>query len=249
MATEVDFEGNVAVVRFVRAERNNAFDLGALRELHRTIRSACDREDVRVVVLTGSGRAFCAGADLRDLGEDASQAPHKVADLTREFHSLIDLLHAGPKVTVAAVNGAAAGGGLGLALACDYRIGSPAARMRPAYLRIGLAPDGGATHFLVHYAGLAAAQRILLRNEELDAAGALRLGLLHEIVDDLDSRAKAVAGEFASRSGPALAATKRLLAQAPDRPVAQQLAAEREAIINTSATQEFRTGLESFLKP
>lgn len=200
------------------------------------------------MVLTGHGDFFCAGADIKEFGSAPEKAPESIARLTEDFHGLVRALHEGPKPTIAAVNGAAAGGGFGLALACDLRVGSTRARFRAAYPRIGLTPDGGVTSLLVRHAGMAAAERILLLNEEIGADEAARLGILHAVTtpEELSARASTWATFIASCDPDAVAETKRLIAASPTRSLAEQLLDERSTIVQASRKAGFKDRIQSF---
>ncbi|HWG90341.1 MAG TPA: enoyl-CoA hydratase-related protein [Candidatus Thermoplasmatota archaeon] len=249
-SVQVTRDGPVALLRFARPDRYNAFDLAAIRALGEAVDKAVADPTVRCLLITGEGRAFCAGGDVAEMAEKGEKAFEHFRDLTEHHHPLVRTLSTCPKPVVVAVNGVAAGGGVGIALAGDYRLGGASAKFRAAYLRLGVSPDGGATYLLPRLAGLAAAQRFFYRNEALAAEEALRLGLLHEVVPDaeLPARALAVAREMAALPLQAFARTKALLSTtlgSPDQ-LQDHLDAERHLISECATGPEYREGARAF---
>lgn len=243
-------EGPVALVTLCRPDRFNAFDLATIQALEKTVEAALADEGVRALVLTGEGRAFCAGGDVAEMAAKGDAASGHFLDLTAAHHPLVELLVSGRKPVVTAVNGVAAGGGVGLALAGDYRVGGASARFRSAYFKLGVSPDGGATFLLPRLVGMAAAQRFLYRDETVGAEEARALGLLHEVVPDAELRARAlqVATELAGLPLGAFARTKALLASSVGGAgsLRDQLDAERHLIAESATTAEFREGARAF---
>lgn len=242
--------GSVAVVTFARAEAMNSFDPAVLREVRRTFAALHADDAVRAVVLTGSGRAFSAGADVRQFraGIEDGSAVQWVLDATAELHPLLAELHAGAKPLVAAMNGVAAGGGLGLALAADARIGSPDARFAAGYFGLGLSPDGGSTWLLPRLVGVQRARRFFFDNEVMGAEEALRLGLLDEVVPaaELVPRAVALAERWGAWGRHSREATKRLLAAQAHASFQEQLDLERGQIAAAAGTADFAEGVRAF---
>ena len=244
-------DGGVAVVTFRRAESMNSFDPQVLRGLRRALTALLDDPAVRAVVLTGTGKAFSAGADVRAFAaslQDGSSVQW-VLDATAELHPLLLDLHQSAKPFVAAVNGVAAGGGLGLALVADYRVGGPDARLAAGYFGIGLSPDGGSTWLLPRLVGEQRAKRFFFTNEVLGAEEALRCGALDELVpqDRLLPRAIEVARTFGAWAHHSREATKRLLEAQSASTFQAQLDLERGQIAAAAGTADFRAGVEAFL--
>ncbi len=188
-------------------------------------------------VLTGTGSAFCLGADLKWLSSLAEPG-EGVATLVAAHHSVVRAMRDAPVPVIAAVNGAAAGGGMSLALAADYCVAGPNASFTAAYFRLGLTPDGGNSAFLGHRA-----MELLLTNRTLRAEEAWEWGLVAEVAADPVSRACEVCGGFASVPAETLRATRRLLA--PDMDV--RLNEEAAAVEAAARGSEFRGALETFL--
>lgn len=242
--------GGVAVVTFSRAESMNSFDPKVVGELHALFRSLLADAAVRAIVLTGTGKAFCAGADVREFekGVQSGTSVQWVLDATAALHPLLLELQQSPKVFVAAVNGVAAGGGLGMALVADVRIASPHARLAASYFRIGLSPDGGATWLLPRLVGAQRARRFFFDNEVMDAQTALATGAVDEVVaaEQLLPRAIEVAAKWGAWAGHSRGATKRLLAAAADHDFGTQLDLERGFIAAAAGTKDFAEGVAAF---
>jgi 2-(1,2-epoxy-1,2-dihydrophenyl)acetyl-CoA isomerase len=197
-------------------------------------------------VLTGAGRAFCAGQDLREEG-----ALEHVADIVRETYApIVTLLAEMDKPTIAAVNGAAAGAGLSFALACDLRIMSDQAILLMAFSNIGLVPDSGGSWFLARGVGYARAFEIAATGRRVDAAEALALGLVQEVVpaDEVLPAAQRLAAELAARPTAALAWTKRLMRAALTGSLEDTI--EREAQLQAAAVRshDHQEGVQAFLE-
>lgn len=245
---EVHREGAVAVVTLQRPEVYNAFTLAMIRELRARLEELTRDDAVGAILLTGKGKAFCSGGDVQEMLDNVLRAEQHFLDLTADHHAVVSLLVAGPKPVVCALNGVSAGGGFGLALCGDIRIGSTKARFKPAYFKLGVAPDGGSTWLLPRLVGFSRAQKILLDDRMMDAEEALTLGLLHEVVEPeaLLARAMAEAQRIAAGPAFALAAGKRLLAATTSNDLATQLALERRLNSQSGGTPEFREGAAAF---
>ena len=245
---EVRRDGPVAVVTLDRPDVYNAFTLAMVRELRARLDELTADASVGAIVLTGAGKAFCSGGDVAEMFDNLHRAEQHFLDLTADHHAVVTLLVAGPKPVVCALNGVAAGGGFGLALCGDIRLASTAARFKPAYFKLGVAPDGGSTWLLPRLVGFTRAQRILLDDRMMSAEEACELGLVHEVVppDRLHERAMAEAKRLASGPSFALAAMKRLMADTTSNDLAKQLALERRLNSQSGGTPEFREGAKAF---
>ena len=178
MTVGVVTQGQTAVVTLSDAASNNAFDALSMAAISAELTRLMDDPKIRSIVITGSGRVFCAGADIQSFKSaiEEGTAADLVATLTGILHPLLVRMRADPTVIVAAMNGAAAGGGLGLALACDVRIASTKARLASAFFRLGLSPDGGTTWLLPRLVGLQNARRFLFEDQTWTAE---ELSLIH----------------------------------------------------------------------
>ncbi|HUK12766.1 MAG TPA: enoyl-CoA hydratase/isomerase family protein [Thermoanaerobaculaceae bacterium] len=238
--------GALALVELARPESGNALSAGLVADLHAALAAAAE-SGARALILAGSGRNFCAGADLRELAAtaDAPLAAH-LADANRLAATYAALLRC-PLLTVAAVHGAAYGGGAGLAAACDLVVASPAARFQFSEVRLGFVP-ALVSAFLPRRVAPATLARLLLDPEPLAAAAAREAGLVDEIADD----ARAAAGERAlaivRKAAPsALAETKRLLLAALLPQLDRRLAEAAEANARQRTHPDCRRGVAAFL--
>jgi len=233
-----------------RPAQRNALDAPLLAALHAAIDAHAARAATRVVVIRAAGTAFCAGADLRGmiaLGQAAYA--DNVADASR-LSSFLLALRRCPKPTVAAVQGPAFGGGVGLATACDIAVGGEAAQFRLPEVRLGIVP-AVISPYVIEAIGLRQARRYFLSGESIPAARARELGLLHEVVDDarLGAEALRLASELAAGGPAALAHCKALLDdvghRAPDAELAVMLA---QRLATLRASPEAQDGLDSTLQ-
>lgn len=245
---EVRREGAVAVVALHRPAVYNAFTLAMIRELRARLDELTKDAAVGAIVLTGEGKAFCSGGDVQEMLDNVHRAEKHFLDLTADHHAVVRLLVEGPKPVVMAINGVAAGGGFGLALCGDLRIASDQARFKPAYFRLGVAPDGGSTWLLPRLVGFAKAQELLFHDRVVKADEALALGLVHEVVPAERLMARALEEANALAQGPAfaLSAAKRLMAATSSSDLVTQLALERKLNSESGGTPEFREGARAF---
>lgn len=209
-------------------------------------RAAADSA-VRVVVLTGNGRAFCAGQDLRERLEPGA-APLEV-EVRERYNPLIAAMWRLDKPIIGAINGVAAGAGASLAFACDIRIASEAASFILAFGRVGLIPDSGATWFLPRLVGLAKATELALTTEPLSAVDADRIGLVSRVVpaEALRGEARALAKRLAAAAPRALALTKQALRRSLETGLESALEHEAELQGQAGATSDHAEGLRAFI--
>ena len=248
MADEVltNREGAVLTVTLNRPEVYNAFN----RALHDALREALtEAQDpaVRCVVVTGAGKGFCAGQDLKEFG----QVSASIRDaLEQTYHPNIRLVRALEKPVIAAVNGPAAGAGLSFACACDIRVASDTATFVPGFVGIGLVPDSGGTWFIHRLLGFARAFEWMCANTRLSATEALDWGLVSEVVPtaSFESRVAELAAEWAARPTLAVGRTKQLFEHAFSASLEEQLALEAELQQASVATADFREGVGAFLE-
>ena len=245
---EVDSEARVATITLNRPEALNALTVPMKQELLAAFRQVERDAAVRAVILTGAGRAFCAGQDLRErLQPDA--APLGV-ELRERYNPVIRAMRSLPKPIVGAINGVAAGAGASLAMACDVRIASEAASFALAFGRVGLVPDSGATWFLPRLVGATRAAEIALLGDPVPAADAGRIGLVGRVVGaaDLASEARAVAARLAAGAPKAIALTKRALETVWDRDLDAALEYEAHLQDLAGRTRDHQEGMAAFLE-
>jgi 2-(1,2-epoxy-1,2-dihydrophenyl)acetyl-CoA isomerase len=242
LLTETD--GNVLTLTLNRPDALNALNSELRRALLAAVNGARRDDAVRALILTGTGRGFCAGADLR--GGSAEREFRRV--ITAEYNPLVTAMRALEKPIVAAVNGVAAGAGMSLALAADLVVASADARFVPAFGRIGLVPDSGLTRTLVRALGRHRAMEVLLGERQLSAADAADAGLVAAVVPPDDVRA--VAAQLARRlaAGPTrgIGLTKRLVNLAEDASMDEALAAEAALQEVAGRTEDHAEGVAAF---
>jgi enoyl-CoA hydratase len=206
----------------------NAVDVEVCQRLREVVNEAEASASARCLVITGSGRAFSAGADIGAL--EAMGSGMEFAAFIEQMATTYGLLEQSPLPSVAAINGAALGGGLELALACDFRIAAPGIRLGVPEVKLGLLPGAGGTQRLPRLVGLAAARRMLMTGAPVDSSRALAVGLVDEVTEDALSAAKALASQLAAAPPRALAAAKRLLRTFDTGQLDGGIAAERAEV-------------------
>jgi 2-(1,2-epoxy-1,2-dihydrophenyl)acetyl-CoA isomerase len=242
---EVTREGAVQTITLNRPDVLNAFNRALHAALREALKAARDPE-VRAVVLTGAGRGFSAGQDLKEFGE----APD-VSDALREsYHPNVLAIRALEKPVIAAVNGVCAGAGLSLACVCDLRIAADNARFVPGFIGIGLVPDAGGTYFLNRLLGASRAFEWMTSNRRLTAAEAHSWGLVSEVVeaDGLPARAAEVAALYAALPTRGIGMTKRLFDHADGATLEEQLEYEAQLQSAATKTEDFQEGVAAFLE-
>jgi enoyl-CoA hydratase/carnithine racemase len=250
----IEVEGQIGTLTLDRPDSLNAMNPELIGELPLAFSWLADSASLRALVITGAGRAFCAGGDIKQWFKPGLDDPE--FDLPADVRHVADVLHQGivdlrriPYPVIAAVNGPAAGAGFSLALACDLRIASSEASFVCAYGRIGAAPDGGMTYFLPRVIGPARALELMLDDPVVSAERAAQLGLVSEVVSagELLARARAKAAELAERAPHYVRMAKLELAQSLDNSLADHLQVERHGIADSMATDDLRAGVDAFL--
>jgi 2-(1,2-epoxy-1,2-dihydrophenyl)acetyl-CoA isomerase len=238
----------IATITLDRPEALNALTVPMKLELRRAFGLVARDRSIRVVVLTGSGRAFCAGQDLRERS-DPDAAP-LATELRERYEPIIRAMRGLDQPILGAINGVAAGAGASLAFACDLRIASDVASFVLAFGRIGLVPDSGATWFLPRLVGSAKAAEIALLGDTVSAVDAERLGLVTRVVpgDALAAEARAMATRLAALAPGALASTKRALERSWSIDLDRALEEEAHRQGVAGATRDHAEGMAAFLE-
>jgi enoyl-CoA hydratase/carnithine racemase len=242
-------EGPIATITLNRPAAFNAIDLSIAKKLEQLGAEVEASDDIRVLVIEGQGRAFCAGGDLQTLGAaaDADTIAPVVGELLKHYHAFIETVRRMPKIVLSSVHGSAAGAGMGLAVA-DLCIAADDARFTPAYAKIGVSPDGGSTVGMVGTVGVRRALQIFLSEDSFSAQQACDWGLVAKIVPaaELKAATRKFAERLAQNPPAAIGGTKSLVYQAAVTPTKQQLDAEEEKIIDCMHTDEFRVAVKKF---
>jgi enoyl-CoA hydratase len=242
----VEREGAVAVVTVDRPDALNALDLSTLTSLRDQLHVLADDGDVRAVILTGAGeKAFVAGADIKYMSGLDVDAAKAWGALGHEAGRLLETM---PKPTIAAVNGFALGGGCELALACDIRYGSSAAKLGQPEVNLGIIPGWGGTQRLARVCGLGVAKELFFTGRIVDAEEALRIGLLSAVYDPVLEQARETANLLASKSPVSLRLMKRLANRALAGDHAVNLDAEADSFGELFASEDAKEGLAAFIE-
>lgn len=249
MASRYELNGDVALVTLDRPERYNAIDAGLSASVVEHMARA--GEEARAVVLTGEGKAFCSGADLAGFQDEYENGgPDLARHLDDEFHPMVHAIGGCSVPTVAAINGVAAGAGMGLALGCDLRVMAESAYFTSAFTAIGLTPDSGSTWLLPHHVGTSVALDMALTNRRMASDEALARGLCVEVTPDGVVVAKAMeyAEKLADMPTDALTTTRRLIHGSRRLTFLEALEAEKEEQGRLGKTSEHAEGVAAFLE-
>jgi 2-(1,2-epoxy-1,2-dihydrophenyl)acetyl-CoA isomerase len=245
----LDVADGVATVTLNRAEGANALDMIMGRELLETALRCEADHGVRAVVITGAGKHFCFGGDLRGMADKGAQVGGYLNELTTHIHSAISAFTRMRAPVIAAVNGTAAGGGVGLVCMADLAIAGRGSKFSLAYTGVGLAPDCSTSFLLPRIVGRRRALELLLTNRTLSAEEALDWGLVNQVVEDAEvlSQARALAARFAAGPTDSFAAVKRLI-EAADPGLEGQMAREGRAIAAQATHSNGVEGVRAFLE-
>jgi len=245
MSIKITHDDGIATVCIDRADKLNALSMEMYHELADTFTALNNDDSVRVVLLTGSGRAFCAGGDVGSMGNFDVVSGRK---RSKGHHRMILALHHLEKPVIAAVRGPAAGIGASLALACDLIVASETAYLLMAFKNVGIPPDGGAIYFLTQHLGLARAKEIVYSARKLPAAEAKDMGLISKVVpdDQLEAASLALAREIAGSATYALTLAKRMFQYMYMPTLEQLLEMEVLAICGARMTHDHVEGVTAF---
>ncbi|GLZ49701.1 enoyl-CoA hydratase [Actinomycetospora sp. NBRC 106375] len=247
---DVDDRG-VARLRLNRPEASNGLDVELLTAFHDAVMTCHARPGLRALVITGEGRHFCAGGDVKTFASKGTGLPDYLREATARLQMVVSALLALPAPVVASVQGfAAGGGGFGLVCACDLVVAAESAKFLGGATRVGMAPDAGATVTLPALVGMRKALEIALTNPVLTAAEALDAGLLTTVVpdDELAARTEELVETLVAGAPRALAATKRLLWSGIGSRVEAQLPEEARTVSELSGTADAREGLDAVIE-
>ena len=252
MAIEIDQQGSIRLIKMAGQASTQSFSTAFLPKIAEAIDAGLKDSETKAIVLTGDGRFFSAGADINAFQEaiDNGTAPELIRTLTGVLHPLLQRIRTSSTIVVAALNGVSAGGGLGLALACDARIGTSDARMAASYAGMGLSPDGGTTWLLPRLVGEQRARRFFMSNEIWSGREAHDYGAIDVLVEpeSLMETAIGLATVWSSWGPHTKEATKHLLHVQTDNEFSTHLDHERTLIEAAGTTDAFREGVAAFLE-
>ena len=246
---ELKIENKVAFITLNRPEVFNSFNR-EMALLLQKILGDCEKDtNVRAIVLTGSGKAFCAGQDLKEV-TDSELNPGFRKILEEHYNPIIQKIRTIEKPIVAAVNGVAAGAGANIALACDIVVASEHASFIQAFSKIGLIPDSAGTFFLPRLIGFQKASALMMLGDKVSAPEALILGMIYKLypVATFGDEVKILAEKLAQMPTKALGLTKRLLNQSMTNTLEQQLALESDLQIEASSSDDYKEGVTAFVE-
>jgi 2-(1,2-epoxy-1,2-dihydrophenyl)acetyl-CoA isomerase len=241
---------NVAAITLNRPSAYNALNLSLMRELALAAIEADEDRNVRCILLTGAGKAFCGGGDVKTFADAGERAPIALKELTTHFHAAISRLCRAPKPVVTAVNGVAAGGGMSLALVGDLVLAAESARFTMAYSNIAAAPDGSSTYFLPRLIGTRRAFELYYTNRSLSAREAMEWGLVNRVHPDaeLAGAATALAAELAQGPTYAYGRARELLHHSSSESLETQMELEARAISACGGSKDFQRAVVAFTK-
>lgn len=240
-------DGGIYTITLNRPEVYNAFNERLTTDLQNAFKEAAKNDAIRVVVLTGAGKAFCSGQDLKDAPTGGGQRSLRDS-LERRYNPLIRAMRKLPKPIVGAINGVAAGAGASLALACDYRIMAENAKLIEVFVRIGLVPDSGSSWFLVKMLGVARAFELAALGDDVTAPKALELGLANQVVPaaELTEATQKIAERFATGPTKAYGYIKRMIERAANTTLDEAL--DYEVFMQEAAgqTEDYSNSVKAF---
>lgn len=249
---QLELQGSTALITLNRPDVLNAMSVELTTELCQIFNGLCGNDEVRVVVLTGAGRAFCAGGDVKQMATilDSGNPADHFRDPLVIYNRLITTMRELPKPIIAAVNGMAAGAGFNLALACDVRIASESAVFSQAFIRIGLIPDCGGTFFLPRIVGAARALEFMLTAEPIDAERAKELGIVNMVVkeQELLETAQFFATQAANMPTATIGRLKKLINASLSNTLEEQLNLEAQMQLECAKSKDFVEGVRAFVE-
>lgn len=246
----LEIDDGVAYVTLERPEAGNAINAGMARDLMGAALRCDEDPAVRAVVLSGSGRMFCAGGDLKTFSQYGDDLPRHMKEVTTYLHAAVSRFARMDAPLIAAVHGAAAGAGFSLALACDIVLADETARFTLGYSKVGLTPDGSSTYFLPRLVGFRRAMELALTGRVLSAQEAQEWGIATRVLSegDLSSEAAELATQLAAGPTAALGASKRLLHAGWNESLETQMEAETRTIADIARTADAREGVSAFVE-
>lgn len=248
----IKFEKNAAVatIRLNRPDAANGLDARMANELNLAAQLCAGDPELKVVILSASGRFFCAGGDIKEMLSHGDAVAEAVQSLAHDLHNAVSTLSRMQAALVVAVNGVAAGAGFSLSLIGDIVLAAESASFTMAYTRAGLCPDGSSSYFLPRLVGLRKAQELMLTNSTLSAAEACELGLVTRVVadDELQTQAEQVANDLAKSARLSTAYVKKLLLASSDNDLETQMELEAESVSWCAASADGREGIQAFVE-
>ena len=244
--TEID--GSVMKITLNRPDKFNSFNREMSLQLQDALTRAGDDAAIRAILLTGEGKAFCAGQDLTEAMDANGPGIERI--VREHYNPIVQKIRTIEKPVVCAVNGVAAGAGANIALSCDIVVAATCASFIQAFSKIGLIPDSGGTFFLPRLIGFGKASALMMLGDKVSATDAERMGMIFKVVEDpsLPAEAMAIAKTLADLPTKGIGYTKRLLNQSPVNSLERQLEYEAEMQVHAAATYDYNEGVNAFLE-
>ncbi len=241
-------ENNIAHITLNRPEKFNSFNRAMALELQKKLDECNHDKNIRCILLTGAGKAFCAGQDLAEATDPQGVSMETIVE--QHYNPIIERLRKIEKPIIAAVNGVAAGAGANIALACDIVLAAENASFIQAFSKIGLIPDSGGTFFLARLVGLQRAAALMMTGDKLTAQEALNMGLVYRVFgnDSFEVETKKFARQLAQMPTKGIGLTKRLLNESFHHTLEEQLLREKQLQVEAGATHDFKEGVQAFLE-
>ena len=243
-------QGAIARIALNRPDAANGLDSLMASELNQAAQLCTNDPELKAVVLSASGRFFCAGGDIKEMLSHGDKVGTAVKSLADDLHSAISVFSRMQAALIVAVNGVAAGAGFSLALIGDIVLAAESSSFTMAYTRAGLCPDGSSSYFLPRLVGLRKAQELMLTNQTLSAQEACALGLVTRVVadDDLAAQARQVADDLANSARLSIAYVKKLLLASSDNDLETQMELEGQLVSRSAASPDGREGIRAFVE-
>jgi len=244
--TEID--GSVMKITLNRPDKFNSFNREMSLQLQDALKRAGDDAAIRAILLTGEGKAFCAGQDLTEAMDANGPGIERI--VREHYNPIVQKIRTIEKPVVCAVNGVAAGAGANIALSCDIVVAATCASFIQAFSKIGLIPDSGGTFFLPRLIGFGKASALMMLGDKVSATDAERMGMIFKVVEDpsLPAEAMAIAKTLADLPTKGIGYTKRLLNQSPVNSLERQLEYEAEMQVHAASTYDYNEGVNAFLE-
>ncbi len=242
-------QGSIASLALNRPDAANGLDSLMASELKQAAQLCSGNPELKAVVLSASGRFFCAGGDIKEMMSHGDEVGEAVKSLADDLHSAISTLSRMQAALIIAVNGVAAGAGFSLALIGDIVLAAESSSFTMAYTRAGLCPDGSSSYFLPRLVGLRKAQELMLTNQTLGAQEACALGMVTRVVadDDLAAQAEQLANDLANSARLSTAYVKKLLLASPGNDLEAQMELEGQLVSRCAASPDGREGIQAFV--
>jgi len=243
----IERKDTIGIIKINRPESLNALNIETLGEIRDAVTSLNNDEDVKVLILTGEGKAFIAGADIKQMKDMNEDEAREFCNLGQKIFDIIENLD---KPIIAAINGFALGGGSELALACDIRIASENAKFGQPEVNLGIIPGFGGTQRLARLVGKGIAKELIFTGDIIDAQTALNIGLINKVVapDALLNEAIAMAQKIASKGPTAILIAKSVINRGIDTDLAKGLSIERDGFVQCVSSGEAKEGMEAFIQ-